>query len=47
MFKRRIKEAIFIRASNDGSLMNLDKGTPIKSSWTEFNGIARKKMKKR
>ena len=42
MFKRRIKEAMFIRANDDGSLMNLDKGTMINNCWTEFNGMIRK-----
>ena len=47
MFKRRIKEAMFIRANDDGSLMNLDKGTMINNCWTEFNGMIRKFMQKR
>ena len=47
MFRRLIKEAVFIRASDDGSLMYLDKEIPINSCWTEFNGIVRQYMKKR
>ena len=47
MFKRRIKEAMFIRANDDGSLMNLDKGTMINNCWTEFNGMRRIFMQKR
>jgi len=47
MFKRRIKDAMFIRANDDGSLMNLDKGTMINNCWTEFNGMIRKFMQKR
>ena len=39
MFRRRIKEAMFIRENDDGSLMNLDKGTPVNNCWTELNGM--------
>ena len=36
MFKRRIKEAVYIKANDDGYLMNPDKGCPINECWNEF-----------
>ena len=46
MFRRKIKEAIYIRAFDDGNLMNPDKGTSIKTCWNEFNDVVRRSMKK-
>ena len=50
MFRRKIKEAIYISASafDDGKLMNPDKGTPIyiNTCWNEFNDVVRRSMKK-
>jgi len=34
--KRKIKEAIYINAFDNGTLMNPDKGIPINQCWTEF-----------
>ena len=34
--KRKIKEALYINALDDGRLMNSDKGIPINECWTEF-----------
>ena len=34
--KRKIKEALYINALDDGRLMNPDKGIPINECWTEF-----------
>ena len=34
--KRKIKEAIYINASDNGTLMNPDKGIPINQCWTDF-----------
>ena len=34
--KRKIKEAIYINAFDNGTLMNPDKGVPINQCWTEF-----------
>ena len=31
--KGRIKEALYIQASDVGTLINTDKGTPINDSW--------------
>ena len=46
MFRRNIKEEIYIRAFDDGNLMNADKGTPINTCWNEFNNVMRRSMKK-
>ena len=34
--KRKIKEAIYINAFDNGTLMNPDKKIPINQCWTEF-----------
>ena len=34
--KRKIKEAIYINAFDDGTLMNPDKGIPVNQCWREF-----------
>ena len=34
--KRKIKEALYINALDDGTLMNPDKGMPINECWTNF-----------
>ena len=34
--KRKIKEAIYINAFDNGTLMNSDKKIPINQCWTEF-----------
>ena len=34
--KRRIIEAIYINAFDNGTLMNPDKGIPLNQCWTEF-----------
>jgi len=46
MFKRRIKEAVYIKANDDGYLMNPDKGCPINECWNEFNTLVKKNMRK-
>ena len=34
--KREIKEALYINALDDGTLMNPDKGIPISELWTQY-----------
>jgi len=45
MFKRKIKEALYIRAYDNGTLMNPDKGTPVNDCWNEFGIDVRKSIK--
>ena len=45
MFKRKIKEALYIRAYDNGTLMNPDKGTPVNDCWNEFTIDIRKSIK--
>ena len=45
--KRRIKEALCIQASDNGTLINTDKGTPINDSWKIFYQDIRKSMNKK
>ena len=45
--KRRIKEALHIQASGNGTLINKDKGTPINDSWKIFYQDIRKSMDKK
>ena len=42
----KIKESIYIRAFDDGNLMNSDKGTSINTCWNEFNDVVRRSVKK-
>jgi len=46
IFRRRIKEAVYIKANDDGYLMNPDKGCPINECWNEFNTLVKKNMRK-
>jgi len=45
MFKRKIKEALYIKAYDNGTLMNPDKGTPVNDCWNEFTIDIRKSIK--
>ena len=47
MFKRRIKEAIYIRASEVGCFINPDNGTPVNNCWDKFNNIVKINMRKK
>ena len=46
MFKRRIKEAVYIKVSENFYLMNPDKGCPINECWNEFNTLVKKNLRK-